>query len=90
MVPEQLTQIIVEFATFLEFTEADVLDPDIAVQELEHIAESLRHLNSADRNEFVSQIRKIVDEARLSGESAERLAFLENLPENLGLGDTDE
>lgn len=77
-----VAQAIAELALFLEFSRAEAVDSDIAVQVLEQLASTLQRADLDTRSSLCFQFRAIAME--YSGKQAE---FVENLGEALGLTD---
>jgi hypothetical protein len=80
-----LMRSIVEHAAFLALSGDDIVNPDAAVAQLEQLAEGLKELSSEDRLQFVRFIQALSEQERKAEKSRERIAFLETLPENLGI-----
>jgi hypothetical protein len=81
---ERLMQIVIDTLVFLEMSDADTVDPDAAVREIENIAFHLRSLLAGDLQRFLDFIEKKGAEAVRQGDSA-RGKFLRGLPQSLGL-----
>jgi hypothetical protein len=78
---EILMRAVVEAAAFLELAADDVLDPDIAVKELESMAQLLGELDQSEKKELVAFTQ--AEAARRS--SHEYREFLRRFPEAMGL-----
>lgn len=72
---------VVEAAAFFELAADDVLDPDVAVKELESIAYLLGQLKEGEKRELTAFTR--VEAERTS--SVEYREFLRQFPETMGL-----
>lgn len=81
---ERLFQIIVDSIAFLALSDDDTIDQDAAVEQLEHIAASLKELARAQRDEFLAFIDGRARHAREAGDG-DHAEFLESLPDELGL-----
>jgi hypothetical protein len=80
-VDEILMGIVVQTAAWLESVPEDVLDPDVAVRELEAIAFRLHDLDPDARLELLAFVEREADGAT---DDSYR-AFLQAFPEALGL-----
>jgi hypothetical protein len=80
-VNEILMRAVVEAAAFRELAADDVLDPDVAVKELESIAFRLGQLNDSDKRQLVAFTQAEADRAS----STEYREFLRQFPEAMGL-----
>lgn len=72
---------VVEAAAFLELSPDEVLDPDLAVKELESMAHLLGQLSESEKRQLVVFTRAEAD--RVS--SDDYRAFLRQFPEHMGL-----
>jgi citrate lyase beta subunit len=80
-----LMKSIVESAAFLSLSGDDAVQPDAAVAQLEQLAATLKEMSQEDRQTFVRYINDLAQQERRAGKDKERIAFLETLPENLGI-----
>jgi hypothetical protein len=80
-VNEILMRALVEAAAFLELSPDELLDPDIAVKELESMASLLGQLSENEKRELAAFTRAEAD--RVS--SGEYRDFLRQFPEAMGL-----
>lgn len=73
--------VVADIAVFCEFTNAQLLDEDTAVEMMEQLAFRLSALNDADKADLTAQLE------RLSVEYSEKnkADFVQGLPEALGL-----
>ena len=78
---EILMRAVVEAAAFLELAADDVLDPDVAVKELESMAYRLGQLNESEKRQLVAFTQAEADRAS----SVEYREFLRQFPEAMGL-----
>jgi len=78
---EILMRAVVEAAAFLELAADDVLDPDVAVKELESMAYLLGQLNESEKRQLVAFTQAEADRAS----SVEYREFLRQFPEAMGL-----
>lgn len=76
----RLVKIIADLAIFLEFTDEEQLDPDLAMEMMEQMAVELQLLNDDDRINIIQLFQSISSEY-----SGERGNFVKELPESLGL-----
>ena len=75
---------IVESAAFLALSGDDVINPDVAVAQLEQLAAILKTLTPSEREEFIAYVQNLASSERRSG-NAKRADFLSSLPSDLGL-----
>lgn len=75
----KLMEVIVNFATFLELSSDDVIDPDAAVGQLEELVFHLRELDDGARAELTAYV---LERARGATDAAER-EFLEQFESDL-------
>jgi hypothetical protein len=78
---EILMRAVVEAAAFLEMAADDVIDPDVAVKELESMAYLLGQLNESEKRQLVAFTQAEADRAS----SVEYREFLRQFPEAMGL-----
>lgn len=76
----KLVKVIADLAVFLEFTNEDLLDPDLAVEALEQMASELQLMDVQDRNDLANTFRSISKE--YTGDKSE---YVRELPESLGI-----
>jgi hypothetical protein len=85
MNPYLITRVVVEVIVFFGMSGEDLIDPDAAVSQLEAIATTLKELNSAEREQFLSYVRELAEaEERATGRTP-RVEFLLGIGVNLGL-----
>jgi hypothetical protein len=84
---EILMRLVAESLAFLELTDDELIDPDIAVQQLESITDSLQKLSTDEREAFLRFVNDVmVPEARAAyNEAAAELYG--RMREGLGLMD---
>jgi hypothetical protein len=70
---------------FLELSGDDAVDPDWAVEAMEHVAHYLQRLGQAERERIVRQVTSAAGYARTQGSSDQLVEFLETFPEHCGL-----
>ena len=81
-----LIKSIVELAVFLGLSGDDIVNADAAIVQLEQLAFTLKQLDADERLLLAKHINGIaIQERKLGHSSAERVLFLETLPEHLGL-----
>lgn len=76
----KLVKVIADLAVFLEFTNEELLDPDLAVEALEQIAAELQLMNEQDRDDLADMLRNISKEY-----TGDKGNYVRGLPESLGL-----
>ncbi|MDA8480886.1 hypothetical protein NNO04_19570 [Citrobacter sp. Awk 4] len=76
----KLVKIIADIAIFLEFTDEEQLDPDLAIEMMEQMAAELQLLSDDDRKNISQLFQSISSEY-----SEEKCNFVKELPESLGL-----
>lgn len=81
---KEIVRIVIDLIAFLVLSDDDIVNPDSAMEQLEHIAATLKELSATDRQEFLSLLRTHARDAELSGDH-ERFEFLTNLPAQLGI-----
>jgi hypothetical protein len=84
-VNEALMRVILDAAAFFELSGDDVLDPDVAVKQLEWISWELKQLDRSARDAFVALA---LAEAEATHDPRHR-TFLLEFPQGLGLRDED-
>ena len=87
MDPKPLFKTIVEIAVFLELSDDSVLNPDVAVEEMERIAATLQDLDTDLQNQFIEYVDGVVKSDKRIGADQTRIEFLESLPDGFGLLD---
>jgi hypothetical protein len=81
---KEIVRIVIDLIAFLALSDDDIVNPDSAIEQLEHVAATLKELSAADRQEFLSLLMAHARDAELSGDH-ERFEFLTNLPAQLGI-----
>ncbi|MGJ8522575.1 hypothetical protein R84981_001263 [Carnimonas sp. R-84981] len=76
----RLIRIITNIAIFLEFSDDNTIDPDIAVGLLEDIAGEFDQFPNDSKQEIVNIFHKIASEYK-----EEKSDFIRTLPETLGI-----
>ena len=79
-----LIKALVDQACFLATSSDDLVHPDAAVAQLEHLAAVLKELGPTERNALLDFIAEAEEQARHDSDAA-RADVLSALPENLGL-----
>ncbi|SER33180.1 hypothetical protein [Microlunatus flavus] len=74
---ETFAQILVDISIFLEFTDEELLDPDLAVAMAELVGARLKDLDRAESAALSSAIRDVVE--------PNHQGFVSDLPEAYGL-----
>ena len=80
-----LVRILVDQLCFLELSASDVLNEDSAVQQAESIVSELESLTKDDRQQLLVLLQSEAAEAKATGQPAATIAFIESLPDGLGL-----
>ena len=80
---DAILRIIIDHVCFLEFTDEEVLNVDVAVQQMEQIAASLLAVDSEVRVSFERTCRAYSKE--LAAVNTELSQFVRALPENIGI-----
>jgi hypothetical protein len=75
---------------FLELSGDEAVDPDWAVEAMEHVAWYLQHLSSSDAARLQQQLDRIVIYASEQNWPAEVIGFLTKFLENCGVVEADE
>jgi hypothetical protein len=84
---EILMRLVAESLAFLELTDDELIDPDIAVKQLESITDSLQKLSNDDRETFLKFVDDVmVQEARAAYNEGAAEVYA-GLREALGLQD---
>jgi hypothetical protein len=76
---ELLMRAVVQAAAFFELSSDDVLDPDVAVTQLEDLAHLLNQLSDGEKHQLVAFVHAEAERA----ESAAYRAFLREFPEGI-------
>jgi hypothetical protein len=75
-----LLKALVDLIVFIEFSNEDDVNPDVAIQALEQLSVTLLDLSDAERKFLINRLKEISSNYR--GDKSE---FVENLGEALGL-----
>ncbi|MBI2308174.1 MAG: hypothetical protein HYU78_12810 [Rhodocyclales bacterium] len=81
---KHLIKSLADLAIFLEFTNEDLLDADIAVGAMEQLAKELQCMSEEDQRILARRLRDL----RTEYPDEKKAQFVENLPESLGLAPT--
>lgn len=76
----RLVKIIADMAIFLEFSDEESLDPDIAVGMMESIAAELQLLSHDDKKKVASAFDEVSKEYQ-----EDHASYIKELPETFGL-----
>ena len=79
MLSSHIGKVIIDVAIFLEFSEENLVDPDVAMQAMENLANELQLMSESERLELANCFGTV------STEYGEREVFVRGLAENLGL-----
>ena len=77
-------------AAFLEFSGDDVVDPDSAIDAMEHVSTYLGSLEPDEVETLSTQLERIVRHAKQDTWPEELVDFLTDFLENFGAGSSDE
>lgn len=80
-----LVKAVVESIVFLEMSGEEVVDPDLAVSQLESIAAILKELRVDDRRDFLKSAREIAEAEEMLTGRTPRIEVILSLGKNLGL-----
>ena len=81
-----LAEIVIQNIEFFGLASDSEIHPDAAVRQLENVSSLLKELSEADLNSFLAHVGRRLEKLRAEGSSHEQLNFLENIRDNLGLG----
>jgi hypothetical protein len=81
---------LVHCAAFLELSEDGAVDPDAAVEAMEHVSAYLSRLPEDRAGELRAALTRLAQHSRKQGGPDELQAFLDDFVENLGVADDDE
>lgn len=84
-----LMRAVLETLIFLELSDEDVIDPDIAISRLELLASILRELTSPEREVFVQYAKELAMSEEQSGYT-KRQEVLLSIEDYLGLSDEED
>ena len=76
-----MVKCLIETMIFLEFTDEELLNPDVAVEMQERIASELNDLNHNEKNILKNKIKEIVE----SYKDEKIKNYITSLPDNLGI-----
>ncbi len=75
---------------FLELSQDDTVDPDWAVEAMEHVSAYLGRLGSGEVEAISKQLERVAKHVKGQGAPAEVVEFFDEFLENFGAGDTGE
>ncbi|MDW5415708.1 hypothetical protein R6242_03880 [Iodobacter sp. CM08] len=78
---DHLVKALVDVAIFLEFSNQELLNEDLAVDMLEKLSSELQLINDDLRSELCEKIKDLSDKY----EGIEKKVFVNKLPETLGI-----
>lgn len=78
---QALLQVVVDMILFLTLSDDETVDQDAAIEQLEHIAATLKQLPGDERDQFLT----FVAERAAQSDDPKRSEVLRSLPEQLGL-----
>ena len=78
---QPILQVVVDLVSFLALSDNEMVDEDAAVEQLEHVAATLKLLPRSELDQFLAFIAARAAQS----EDPERSEFLRSLPEQLGL-----
>jgi hypothetical protein len=85
-----LMKAAVDSAVFFGLCSDDVLNPDVAVRQLEALATTLQGLRPDEIDDFLKYIQTLADQDEEARGSSVRVDFLRSLGENLGINANNE
>ena len=81
---------LLHIAAFLEISGDEAVDPDWAVEALEHMAYYLLRLPVSEIERLKRQLARVVEFARMNEWAEEAVEFIDTFFEACGVGDADE
>jgi hypothetical protein len=81
---------LVHCTAFLELSEDDAVDPDAAVEAMEHVSAYLSRLPEDRVAELRAALTQLAQHTRKQGGPEDLQAFLDDFVENLGLTEADD
>lgn len=81
---------MLHLAYFLDLAEEDVLDPELAVSQLERVGQYVRRLDEASLEEVEAQLGELYEYAKESGWTEDQRQWLEDFLEYCGIEFEDE
>ena len=81
---------LLHLMAFLELSGDDTVDPDWAVEAMEHVGHYLQQLPPDQVEAVREQVRRVAEHARKKKWGAEAVEFFTEFLENFGLGGDDE
>ncbi len=85
MMPLPLVQAVVDALVFFSLSGDEVVNPDAAVEQLEHIASYLKELSDAEKQELLEYFRKAAAQEGATTGNTAKVDFLSSLGECMGL-----
>lgn len=80
-----LMEAVIDLAVFLELSGDDVLNPDVAISQLELLAATLQGLTQDERKELIKYVEDLAASEKSKGGSEDLVNFLTSFPEAMGL-----
>ncbi|TWT36936.1 hypothetical protein KOR34_18810 [Posidoniimonas corsicana] len=84
---DSIATALIETCVFFATSEEDLVDPDTAVEQLEHIAAHLKNLDDLSKERFLAVAEELAVQAELTQGNSQRVKCLRALGANLGLSD---
>jgi len=81
---QALLRAVVESAAFYELSSDHVIDPDVAVAQLEQLSAILQELGSSERQELIRCAREMAAAEALRSGQTPRVEFLSSIGDALG------
>jgi hypothetical protein len=81
---------LVHCVAFLELSHDDAVDPDWAVEAMEHVSAYLGRLEATQVESLSKQLKGIAKYVKSEGAPAEVVEFFRDFLENFGVGDSEE
>jgi hypothetical protein len=84
---EILMRLAAESVAFLELTDDELIDPDIAVKQLESITDSLQKLSNDERETFLKFVEEVMAPEARAAYNEEAAELYGRMREDLNLSD---
>ncbi len=81
---------LIHIASFIELSGDDAIDPDFAVEALEHMCAYLTEFETQKLNQIQTQLEQLAMYAQKMGWSGDAIEFIESFLENCGLFDEND
>ena len=81
---KQLAQIVIEISAFFELSDDEIVDEDIAIEQLEQIAYYLKEMDKDQIFQFIKYTEELAEVEQKNG-NIEKSNFIKTIPDNFGL-----